>query len=381
MRVAIAGNYGHDNNGDEAILAGMLQSLEKYAGISRKEITVFSNYPHKTIEEHKVKSVPLLVRKSNKLIAAGVTLRSHLKVLKDIDLLIIGGGGLLMDLYKRDAPVYSSIAMIGKMQGCEVAVWGVGAGPITTPTGAVLIKQIARTASILTVRDEDSKVLLEKIGIEKPIELTADPAFGLVPEKQRAVTDTIKKVAVTAVPYYSSQYWPVHDEEKYQSYITSFAQALDQLIEQKQTDVTFYATKYPQDLEVVRDIRGRMQHSSYIIEENMKPDELMKFSVEQDIIIGTRLHSLILAVRTGTPIIGVGYHKKVGSFSNLIGQKAFYTDIEQFHTDTLIEKVTKMEDNWPAHQAAINEIADQFHQKAAEFPKRLKEQFGEKFHD
>ncbi|KIL46618.1 hypothetical protein KP77_27450 [Jeotgalibacillus alimentarius] len=376
MRVAIAGNYGHDNNGDEAILAGMLQSLETYAGISRKDITVFSNYPHKTIEEHQVKSAPLLVRKSNKLVAAASTLRSHMKVLKQIDLLIIGGGGLLMDLYKRDAPVYASIAIIGKKLGCEVAVWGVGAGPITTPAGTMLIKQITNAASIVTVRDEDSKKLLEKIGVTKSIGLTADPAFGLIPEVPRKKTEQIKRVAVTAVPYYSSQYWPVHREEKYQAYITSFAQALDKLIEEKGIEVTFYATKYPQDLEVVRDIRLKMAHDSKIIDKNMKPHDLMNFSAEQDIIIGTRLHSLILAVRTGTPVIAVGYHEKVGSFSKLIEQHDYYTGIEQLSESTLTEKVSLMEEDWHAHQETVQRIAENFHAKTAAFPETLKQRFG-----
>ncbi|TFE03983.1 polysaccharide pyruvyl transferase family protein [Jeotgalibacillus salarius] len=381
MRVAIAGNYGHDNNGDEAILAGMLQSLEKYADICRKDITVFSNYPHKTIEEHKVKSAPLLVRKSNKLIASATTLLSHRKVLKDVDLLIIGGGGLLMDLYKRDAPAYASIAMIAKKMGCEVVVWGVGAGPITTSPGTLLIRQITKAASVITVRDEDSKKLLRRIGVEKSIDITADPAFGLEPAKMRDHSERIKKIAVTAVPYYSKQYWPVHDEEKYSAYISSFAKSLDLLMKEKNVEVTFYATKYPQDLQVVKDIQSNMINTSNLIEKNMKPDDLMKLSIEQDLIIGTRLHSLILAVRTGTPIIGVGYHKKVGSFAKLIGQQDYYVDIESLSENTLLEKVELMEKDWLKHQQEIEQTAHLFYSKAAEFPKMLKQQFGGKLND
>ncbi|WP_227394324.1 polysaccharide pyruvyl transferase family protein [Jeotgalibacillus aurantiacus] len=374
MKIGIVGNYGHDNNGDEAILAGILESLEEHAGINRRDVVVFSNHPHKTIEEHQVQSVPLIARKKSKIAAITATIRSHIHTIRKLDLLIIGGGGLLMDLYKRDAPVYSVPAFLAKRFGCKTVIWGVGAGPITTPLGTMLIKQMATSADIISVRDQESKELLERIGVTNPIQLATDPAFGLTWNRARVKTDQLRKIGVTAVPYYSKQYWPVHNEEKYQAYITGFARNLDRIIEEQQAEITFFATKYPQDVEVVNDIQKKMLHgnATSLVEKNMKPQDIMAFSAKQDLIIGTRLHSLILAVRTGTPVIGVGYHRKVGAFTSSINQESFYCEIDQLDELNLVHMVNEMNLNWDRHQGDILTVSEELHQKATEFPKQLK---------
>lgn len=63
MRIGIVGNYGNNNNGDEAILSGILQQLLHTFPIQIEDITVFSNNPQQTVNRYGVKSYPLYYKK------------------------------------------------------------------------------------------------------------------------------------------------------------------------------------------------------------------------------------------------------------------------------------------------------------------------------
>src|SRR3954447_922207 len=88
LRIGISGSYGGMNLGDEAILAGILSQLRD--SISA-EVTVFSRNPRDTLARHAVERA-LPVRE--------LTRREIVPEIERLDLLVLGGGGIL---YDRDA--------------------------------------------------------------------------------------------------------------------------------------------------------------------------------------------------------------------------------------------------------------------------------------
>lgn len=352
MNVGIIGNYGHDNNGDEAILCGILTQLTDQLSIPLENITVFSNNPKNTFDRYGVNSVKLLHKKDSMIKSIAATIKESVPIMKQLDLLIIGGGGLLMDMYKRDAPLYSTLGILGHRYGCKVVIYGVGAGPINTKVGSFFIKKLLTKADSISVRDDQSRtLLLNKLNLQKEIQVIGDPAFAVpFPIEKNSSQNSIRNVAVTAVPYFSNQYWPVADQAKYNHYISGMAKNLDHLIETKQVKVTFFSTKYPQDIEVTKDIASRMENigQTEILEDNLYPNDIVTLCAKQDLVIGTRLHSLILSLVAETPIIGIGYHQKVFDFMDRINQTASYLDINTLSTkpDFFTSIVDKMDDNW-----------------------------------
>jgi polysaccharide pyruvyl transferase CsaB len=360
MKIGIVGNYGHDNNGDEAILQGIIHQLTEVMGYSKKDIVVFSNNPENTKVRYNLETWYLLKKENSALMSIVKTIQQHLKVVKTLDVLIIGGGGLLMDMYKRDAPLYSSLAFIGKLSGCKVIIYGVGAGPIQTPLGKRLIKYMVNAASLTTVRDEKSRNLLQSIGVQKGITIIPDPAFSLGDLKRKNKTVQIKKIGVTAVPYFSSFYWPESKPEVYEEYLNSMASNLDSLIEQKQVEVTLFSSKYPQDVQVTKDICERMIHKDRLtlIEDNLHPSDILNLVQKQDIIIGTRLHSLILSVAAGTPVIGIGYHQKVEAYMKRIEKEELFLSIEDLqNANSFLTKYQEMDNDWAQTQRDFTAIS------------------------
>ncbi|WP_456277611.1 polysaccharide pyruvyl transferase family protein [Bacillus sp. AK128] len=360
MKIGIIGNYGHDNNGDEAILSGLLNQLTHQLSIPKEDIMIFSNNPENTRSRHHIKAVQLLHKKGSMMKSIIATLSYHYPTLKELDVLIIGGGGLLMDMYKRDAPLYSTLGVMGHYAGCKVVIYGVGAGPITTKAGRFFIKQLTKVSDYVTVRDEPSKTLLKEIGVSKQISVIGDPAFSLESPPYRDLSSTISKIGVTAVPYFSHAYWPEANPTKYQNYIKGMAKSLDDVINKHHVNITFFSTKYPQDVEVTRDIYGEMENKQevIIIEDNLHPNELVSLCAKQDLIIGTRLHSLILAVVAKTPIIGVGYHQKVHDFMDTISKLDQYIKIDDFINQklNLSDMVETMKQDWLQHQTEAEQI-------------------------
>src|SRR5690606_16611911 len=92
MRVGIVGNYGNDNNGDEAILLSLVKQVTSTLNISTSQLTIFSNNPQQTAERYGVESYPLYYKKGNAVKTFIETFRQNKRVVKKLDLLIIGGG-------------------------------------------------------------------------------------------------------------------------------------------------------------------------------------------------------------------------------------------------------------------------------------------------
>ncbi len=318
MKIGIVGNYGNDNNGDEAILLSIITQVKKVFQVPSDVITVFSNNPKQTAKRYQVMSAPLYYKKGNAVKTFGATYMNNRKVVKTFDLLIIGGGGILMDLYKREAPLYGSYAMMAKNAGVPYVIYGCGAGPLSSDLGKWFIRYMSRHAHSISVRDPESSDLLKTVGVKKEIQVIGDPAFSLKRERKESAVKPIK-IGVTAVPYYHGGYWPESKEEIYQQYIEGMARNLDALAAARPVEITFFATKFPQDADVTKDIQALMKEADHttVIDQNLLPDDLLDITASQDLVIGTRLHSLILATCTATPVIAVCYHHKVTDFMKL----------------------------------------------------------------
>ncbi|MGB4110189.1 MAG: polysaccharide pyruvyl transferase, partial [Desulfomonilia bacterium] len=84
-RVGISGSYGGLNMGDEAILETIITSLKQSIPV---EITVFSRNPEDTLQRYPVqKSVPV----------RDLTKSEVAPEIRNLDLFILGGGGILYD--------------------------------------------------------------------------------------------------------------------------------------------------------------------------------------------------------------------------------------------------------------------------------------------
>ena len=167
-RVGITGSYGGLNLGDEAILQSIIGELRRE--LPEVEITVFSRDAEDTKQRHGVeRAVPV-----RKLSRAEV-----LPEVERLDLLILGGGGIL---YDADARTYLREVQLAREKRVPVFVYAIGAGPLTHAAAQAAVREALGEAEIVTVREKSAHRVLEEAGVHREIVVTADPALLLKPE-------------------------------------------------------------------------------------------------------------------------------------------------------------------------------------------------------
>src|SRR5579862_5696826 len=118
MRFTVSGYYGCGNAGDEAVLAGIKEALQRQAG-DEAQMIVLSQNPAETRRLHGLAAVDRM------------SLSMVRRVLSETDLLLSGGGSLLQDTTSiRSLLYYLWIARTAYSIGKPVMFYAQGIGPL-----------------------------------------------------------------------------------------------------------------------------------------------------------------------------------------------------------------------------------------------------------
>jgi len=299
-RIGISGSYGGMNIGDEAILQGILAELQTSVAA---EITVFSKNPADTLARHRVE------RAVN---PRTLTRREAASEVEKLDLLVLGGGGIL---YDGEAGHYLREVAIAHELNVPVAVYAISAGPLATPGSREAVRETLNGsgATVITVRDRLGYRLLEDVGVTREIHLTADPAFLIEPEPavgallaegvhldRRLVGFSVREPGPAA---------PDIDPEEYYGLL---ANAADFIVARYDADIVFVPMEKT-DIQHSHQVMGHMQHAEHaeLLRRRYSPGQLLYLMGLFDFAVGMRLHFLIFAAHHGTPFTALPYASKV----------------------------------------------------------------------
>lgn len=331
-KIVVSGWYGFKNTGDEAILSSMISTLKNE--LKNIEIVVFSSDPIYTSKTHNVKSVKMHsvgIVSGISLLLKGM-LYQTMKPLLEADLFILGGGGFLSDWQSWTViKQWLGQVVLAKMFRKKVMLYAIGAGPITTVKGKYLTRTILnKCTDVITVRDEESKKWLKKAGVKKEIYVTADPAVQLDPAESDRISEILKEenidsnkplVGIALAPIFHIQkYWP-NQQNKYYKFKEVWPEIIDIITLKLDADVVFIPMQIPTDRDFALELTKKMENNDRIkvIIGEYTPQEVMGIIGRLDMIIGMRLHSLILASVMCVPMVGIVYHHKLWSFLSKVG--------------------------------------------------------------
>lgn len=333
MKVVISGYYGFDNIGDEAILYAIIQSLRKEQ--PEVEITVLSNQPEVTAERYQVKAV-------NRW-----KLRDVMQAIKMSDGLISGGGSLMQDeTGSRTIPYYAGIIAIAKFHRKPVFIYAQGMGPFNHKRSRFIVKKALKNTTI-TVRDNDSKQLLQKIGVKEKIDLVPDPVLGIDIMQQSSDWFTSQQFTKPVVTV-SVRDWPASNQYK-----QKLAQALS-VIGKQGYEIVFIPMHGSYDFTTSEEIASLMDCESKIAPYDASIHEKIAIINESEALIGIRLHALIFAAVVNTPFLPLSYDPKIDSFADICGQPVVgsieednwvsedLTSMFQKITDDLVEEKSRL---------------------------------------
>ncbi|HEX8234894.1 MAG TPA: polysaccharide pyruvyl transferase CsaB [Abditibacteriaceae bacterium] len=303
MHFFLSGYYGYGNAGDEAVLAAMLEALQSQKPAAR--FTVASGNPAATKarfgSEYSLEAVP---RQGPRELAAAI---------KSCDVFISGGGSLLQDVTSlRNIVYYTSLMHFARLSRKPVAVYAQGIGPLLRPLSQKLARAAVQSARVITVRDEDSKALLQRIGVRRNIEVTADPVWNLTPASDGVASTrngTAKTFALSLRP------WPGYEFDPARS--STIRDGLRALKQQRDAHLRFVPMQASSDTsigELLREADDETIHTA-----DLHPRAIMAACGNCDVMIAMRLHALIFAAAQGVPCVAVNYDPKVEALAKLIG--------------------------------------------------------------
>lgn len=347
MRALIVGHFGGNNTGDEAMLSGML-TLAKPSD----NVTILT----------KDKKALSWIDSRHRVLEAGQLRRFGL-VSKGFDTFIFCGGTHFHDNYKSARllrhwaylMVQVLLAYLAKQGGCKVIVLGNGFGPLRYRLTRKLTAVFCGLADSVTVRDNDSDHLLNKLNIKH--KLHYDLAF-LNQYKPTEKNKTILGISVTNDPGYARH---ISDED----YIERMARITK-------------AICYKRDIEQIHVIviRGGLVESDRAISEKLilklnefgfnatligyenNPAEMIAAIAECSFFIGARFHSVILSLLTGISHIGIiPYHQKLNSLASDFGLSRHLLDIYNESFELELEQISELEITKNTMQELKNGVA------------------------
>lgn len=368
LKIVLSGFYGLGNTGDEAILKAIVDNLR--AELDNPDITVFSLSPEQTARDYHVKSVYRGWRHENK---------KKVKALREADLLISGGGGLLQDTYPTKflfgpLPYYLLIVFLAKLCRTKVMFFSQGIGPVTSRWGKILMKVFANRADFVTVRDEYSKDYLHSLGVKRPeTVVTADIVFAFKSDEDTTAYDSLNLSGDERIVAVAPRPWFEHEDE----YIEKLAWVLDALIEQRGVLPVFVPMEPPYDTNISKKVMAKMKFADQtrLLGDQFSPNEFYNFIAKADLTIALRLHALIFAALSNVPHIGLSYDRKVESFLKRSGMWDKSFPLGAFTKEQLLENALYTLDNQEEVKQMIEPNVDILRKEAKRNVDLLKEQF------
>jgi polysaccharide pyruvyl transferase CsaB len=323
------------NLGDEAILTGLLADLRHRRPDAH--IVVFSRdpeYTHAAFPEIEVSGWE------------GVNRERMAQALCRLDLLVLGGGGILYDTEAR-----RYLRLVAEAQECGVPVftYALGAGPLTDGVDCGMTRQTLERCVEVTVRDEGSRLVLEEAGVRNHVTVTADPALLLEPEefdrdvlRTEGVPDGWRMIGMSVrEPGRAAQALDVD------SYHQLLAHVADFLVHRLDAQLVFVPMER-QDIAHSHAVlsymsaadRGRVLHNNY------RPCQILGLMRHVDLAVGMRLHFLIFAALAGVPVLPLPYAGKVFDFAHQIGAPALHGVVRDAAGPLLAEVDRLWDERW-----------------------------------
>jgi polysaccharide pyruvyl transferase CsaB len=283
MRVLLSGYYGKGNGGDEALLATLLQMLPEHV-----TPVVLSGNPQETRDRY-------LVESSDRMSPL-----SLIEALRSSDAFIWGGGSLIQDVTSSISPFYygSLMALAQKMKLKTVA-WAQGIGPLKRSLTRSLARKTYSNCTKVSVRDRASAALLSDWQI--PFILAPDPVWALSSKPVPGLWDLpAPRVAVTLRSH------PQLTEKR----LANLTRALVDFQKATQTFILLLPFQRSKDLSIAEAIQPHLADVSKIM--CLEDPQLLKGVYRGvEMVIGMRLHSLIMAASEGCRCFALSYDPKV----------------------------------------------------------------------
>jgi polysaccharide pyruvyl transferase WcaK-like protein len=246
-------------------------------------------------------------------------------------------------------------------------IYAQGIGPLNSPGIRRSTARILNKVKIITVRDDDSRRLLESIGVSVPeIHLTADPSFLVEPDLDSAEA-LLDEMGLSGKELIGVSLRPWMDDKWLRTAAEGIFSACDEL---GVTPVMIPMQEIEDNIVIGGSIEGVAQLRG------VRDVSAIKGVIAScGLIVGMRLHSLIFAADVGVPIVPIVYDPKVTAFAAGVGQ-SIGMDVTAPYATQLKNAILRAWRGREQLSASIGEHAASMRDKAMESGRLAKELLG-----
>ena len=323
-RAVIVGWYGYGNVGDELLLDATLKYFD-----SRFDSFVYQS----PVDLKKKNSSPFPLQNKKDLLRLA-------KLIVFSDAILLGGGSYLRDVSSKNSlKVKLLLLFLGIIFRKPIYFFGSGLGPFSYNRETWLLKFVFSKVKFPAVRDINSAKLYKQICGKEAM---------VVPDSVIWYLSNTAPVSVSngKIGFALREWHDSNMEDKQSSFYQIF---IDQLASFMKTlpsgtianGIVFHnSTKdtFACDQKVYEDVLRQLVNEKTAIniqylESNLE-DVTNKYN-EIEILIGMRLHSLIIGAVFKKKLIAISYDPKVKSFMESIGLGEFVIEFEEFTAEKL----------------------------------------------
>lgn len=301
-------------------------------------------------------------------------------IIRPFDLLIVSGGGQLLDAWggpwKFPFTIFKWI-LLARLSGTRCYFLNVGAGPLAHPMGRWFVRNALRLAQYASFRDEDSRILVRQIGFRGTTEVTADCVYALDSPEHPVRSDAEQAapiVGLSPMAFCDPRVYWQKDQLVYQRLVDNIG-SFGRWLGDRNYRLALFSTDIWFDLQTVAEVSSILKQSNgyvaaqHVQDEQMKDlDQLLSRIQSADYIVTCRYHGVVFAHLLNKPVIALTHHPKVTSLMKDLGLVKYCLDIRKCD-------LGMMEDAFLSMVAERDEIQSRMAEKALSYKKALVTQF------
>lgn len=347
--VSLLGSASGRNAGDAALISGIMDSVDAACGrqLLYEIPTINTKFIRQTYTKNRVKPIPMMPWNLAVKMFGLPTYRSAVNA--DISLVF---DAVLFDrsLYNPLFNFLSSLYLIlpqAKKRGKKVGLFNVGAGPVSTPQGRKMLRELANTVDFVVPRDKGSYDLLLEIGVTNPnMFMGADAALnspasdparckniltyaGVNPEKEI--------FAVNVNAYLDTWASPNRKSIGKEPFVKAYVGALNRVARDLGVQLLFVATQH-HDVDITREVMDGVisgQPKGFLSNTSFDHFDIKGALGQVSLLFAMRLHAMILASSMHTPIIGLAYQPKCQYYYDSLSISRYCMSFDDFSEEAL----------------------------------------------
>jgi polysaccharide pyruvyl transferase WcaK-like protein len=270
------------------------------------------------------------------------------RIIRSFDLLIISGGGQLLDSWggpwKFPYTVFKW-TVLAKLSRTKCYFLNVGAGPLSHPLGKWFVKNALRLADYVSFRDDNSRALVQKIGFTGKSQVSADCVYALdlSAHSTRNVARQEPIVGLSPMAYCDPRVYWQKDQPIYERFIHNVG-SFGSWLGQNHYRLALFSTDIWFDSQTIEDVKAALGNANGDLQSRLVKHEritgidgLLSQMNSMDYVVTCRFHGVVFAHLLNKPVLALSHHPKVSALMNDLGLARYCVDIRNCDVNMLKE--------------------------------------------